>query len=119
MADLLVRGGRMIDGTGAGAVPADVRIRDGIIVEVGTGLEQQGEAVFEADGASVAPGFIDIHTHYDGSIWWDPSVDPVPLHGVTTIVTGNCAISLAPLNAEDQGALVDMFCYIEDLPVAR
>ena len=108
----------MIDGTGAGAVPADVRIRDGIIVEVGTGLEQQGEAVFEADGASVAPGFIDIHTHYDGSIWWDPSVDPVPLHGVTTIVTGNCAISLAPLNAEDQGALVDMFCYIEDLPVA-
>jgi len=117
MADLIVRGGRVIDGTGAPAAPADVRVRDGIIVEVGASLDNQGEASFDADGAYVAPGFIDVHTHYDGSIWWDPSVDPMPLHGVTTVVTGNCAISLAPVNAEDQAALADMFCYIEDLPV--
>ncbi len=117
MADLLVRGGRVIDGTGAPATPADVRVRDGVIVEVGPSLERQGETELDAGGACVAPGFIDIHTHYDGSIWWDPSVDPMPLHGVTTVVTGNCAISLAPLNRDDQAALVDMFCYIEDLPV--
>jgi N-acyl-D-aspartate/D-glutamate deacylase len=117
MADLLVRGGRVIDGTGAPSARADVRVRDGIIVEVGASLDAQGEAQFDADGACVTPGFIDIHTHYDGSIWWDPSVDPMPLHGVTTVVTGNCAISLAPLNPEDRAALADMFCYIEDLPV--
>src|SRR5579864_1129665 len=111
MADLLVRGGRVIDGTGAAATPADVRIRDGIIVEVGEALEHRGEEVFDTDGASVTPGFIDIHTHYDGSIWWDPSVDPMPLHGVTTVVTGNCAISLAPLNPADRASLADMFCY--------
>jgi N-acyl-D-amino-acid deacylase len=117
MADLLVRGGRVIDGTGAPAAPADVRVRDGVIVEVGASLDNDGEAQFDADGAYVTPGFIDIHTHYDGSIWWDPSVDPMPLHGVTTVVTGNCAISLAPVNPEDKAALADMFCYIEDLPV--
>ena len=117
MADLLVRRGRVIDGTGAPAAPADVRVRDGVIVEVGASLDNQGEAEFDADGAYVTPGFIDIHTHYDGSIWWDPSVDPMPLHGVTTVVTGNCAISLAPVNPEDRAALADMFCYIEDLPV--
>jgi N-acyl-D-aspartate/D-glutamate deacylase len=117
MADLLVRGGRVIDGTGAPATAADVRVRDGIIVEVGPSLPPDGEPQLDAAGAYVSPGLIDIHTHYDGSIWWDPSVDPMPLHGVTTIVTGNCAISLAPVNASDQAALVDMFCYIEDLPV--
>jgi N-acyl-D-amino-acid deacylase len=117
MADLLVRGGRVVDGTGAPSARADVRVHDGIIVEVGASLDNQGEVQFDADGAYVTPGFIDIHTHYDGSIWWDPSVDPMPLHGVTTVVTGNCAISLAPLNPEDQAAVADMFCYIEDLPI--
>jgi N-acyl-D-aspartate/D-glutamate deacylase len=117
MGDLLVRGGRVIDGTGAPAARADVRVRGGVIVEVGPSLSSDGERALDADGAFVTPGFIDIHTHYDGSIWWDTSVDPMPLHGVTTVVTGNCAISLAPLNREDQAALADMFCYIEDLPV--
>ncbi|HZQ59140.1 MAG TPA: amidohydrolase family protein [Acidimicrobiales bacterium] len=117
MGDLLVRGGRVIDGTGRPAVTADVRVRGDVIVEVGPSLANDGEQELDAGGAFVTPGFIDIHTHYDGSIWWDPSVDPMPQHGVTTVVTGNCAISLAPLNPEDQGALTDMFCYIEDLPV--
>jgi len=117
MGDLLVRGGHVIDGTGAPPVRADVRIRNGVITEVGPSLDRQGEPELDAGGASVAPGFIDIHTHYDGSIWWDPSVDPMPLHGVTTVVTGNCAISLAPLNPGGQDAIADMFCYIEDLPL--
>jgi N-acyl-D-amino-acid deacylase len=118
MADLLIRGGRVVDGTGAAAIEADVRVRAGVVAEVGPRLAADGEPVLDADGAYVAPGFVDIHTHYDGSVWWDPSVDPAPVHGVTSVVTGNCAISLAPLKAEDRASLVDMFCYIEDLPVA-
>jgi N-acyl-D-aspartate/D-glutamate deacylase len=116
MDDLLVRGGRVLDGTGAPAQAADVRIRDGVIVEVAPGLRPDGEQVLDADGASVAPGFIDVHTHYDGAMWWDERVDPMPQHGVTTMVTGNCAISLAPVTNRDRASLVDMFCYIEDLP---
>ena len=73
--------------------------------------------MLDADGAYVTPGFIDVHTHYDGAMWWDRSVDPMPEHGVTTMVTGNCAISLAPVNDRDRASLVDMFCYIEDLPI--
>ena len=118
MDDLLVRGGRVVDGTGAPAVDADVRVRSGRIVEIGSSLESEGEAILDAEGATVAPGFIDVHTHYDGAMWWDRSIDPMPQHGVTTMVTGNCAISLAPVTDRDRTALVDMFCYIEDLPVA-
>ena len=118
MNSLLVRGGRVVDGTGAAATDADVRVRSGRIVEVGQALEPDGEPVVEADGAYVAPGFIDVHTHYDGAMWWDRTLDPSPQHGVTTVVTGNCAISLAPVTARDRAALVDMFCYIEDLPIA-
>jgi N-acyl-D-amino-acid deacylase len=117
MGDLLIRGGTVIDGTGAPAVRADVRVRNGVIAEVGPDLRGDGEVELDAGGAHVAPGFIDIHTHYDGSMWWDPTVDPMPQHGVTTVVTGNCAISLAPVNPEDREVLVDMFCFIEDLPV--
>ena len=95
MDDLLVRGGRVVDGTGAPAVDADVRVRSGRIVEIGSSLESEGEAILDAEGATVAPGFIDVHTHYDGAMWWDRSIDPMPQHGVTTMVTGNCAISLA------------------------
>ena len=118
MADLFVRGGRVIDGTGAPAVQANVRVRDGSVVEVGNGLEPAGEEVLDADGAFVTPGFIDVHTHYDGAMWWDRNLDPSPQHGVTTVVTGNCAVSLAPLSERDRASLVDMFCYIEDLPLS-
>jgi len=117
MGDLLVKGGTVVDGTGGPAARADVRVREGTIVEVGAELRPDGERVLDAAGATVAPGFIDIHTHYDGSMWWDPTVDPAPQHGVTTVLTGNCAISLAPANPEDRESIVDMFCFIEDLPV--
>ena len=117
MGDLLVRGGTIVDGTGRPAVAGDVRIRDGVIAEVGPDLRPDGEAELDASGAFVTPGFIDIHTHYDGSMWWDNSLDPAPQHGVTTVVTGNCGISLAPSNPDDRQSLVDMFCFIEDVPV--
>jgi N-acyl-D-aspartate/D-glutamate deacylase len=114
--DLLVRGGRVVDGTGAPARPSDVRVRAGEIVEVGPGLAPDGEPELDAAGAVVAPGFVDVHTHLDPSLWWDPSADPVPLHGVTTVVIGNCSLSLAPAAPEHRATLADMFSFIEDLP---
>ena len=117
MGDLLVRGGTIIDGTGAPARRGDVRVRNGKITEVGENLRPEGEQELDAGGAIVAPGFIDIHTHYDGSMWWDQTMDPSPQHGVTTVLTGNCAVSLAPVAPGGRDALVDMFCFIEDVPV--
>ncbi|HXY91623.1 MAG TPA: amidohydrolase family protein, partial [Acidimicrobiia bacterium] len=115
--DLLVRGGTLVDGTGAVPVRADVRVRDGIVVEVAPGLEAGDEAVVDARGAFVAPGFIDCHTHYDPSLWWDPLVDPMPQHGVTTVVTGNCSLSLMPVRADQRARAADVFGFIEDIPV--
>ena len=93
MADLFVRGGLVIDGTGAPASEANVRVRNGLVVEVAEGIEPAGEEVLDADGAFVTPGFIDVHTHYDGAMWWDRNLSPSPQHGVTTVVTGNSARS--------------------------
>jgi N-acyl-D-amino-acid deacylase len=118
MSDLLVRGGNVVDGTGSPPRRADVRVRNGTIVEVGAALAPDGEAQLDATGALVAPGFIDTHTHYDPSLWWDSSADPMSLHGVTTIVQGNCSLSLAPLAPEHRTMLIDAFCFIEDMPVA-
>jgi N-acyl-D-aspartate/D-glutamate deacylase len=115
--DLLVLGGTLVDGTGAPRTRADVRVRDGVVVEVGGGLAQHQETVVDASGAVVAPGFIDCHTHYDPSIWWDPIVDPMPQHGVTTVVTGNCSLSLMPVRASDRRRAADVFGFIEDIPV--
>ena len=115
--NLLVRGGTLVDGRGSEPVQADVRVRDGWIVEVGAGLESQGERELDATGAYVTPGFIDAHTHVDPSIFWDPGCDPLPLHGVTTVVTGNCSLSLAPLRDETRDQVIDLFCFIEDMPV--
>jgi N-acyl-D-aspartate/D-glutamate deacylase len=114
--DVLIRGGMIVDGTGAAPRRADVRIRGGWISEIGPDLRPGGERELDASGAYVAPGFIDVHTHYDAMIWWDPALDPAPQHGITSVVTGNCALSLAPLLARDRAALVDMFCFIEDMP---
>lgn len=116
MGDLLVTGGTVVDGTGAPGHRADVRIRSGVITEIGPGLTPDGEQVLDADGAIVAPGFIDTHTHFDPSLWWDPSADPMPGHGVTTVVQGNCSLGLAPLDPASRDELLDAFSYIEDMP---
>ena len=116
--DLLVRGGTLVDGTAtAQATRADVRVRDRVIVEVGANLAADGEPEIDAGGAIVAPGFIDCHTHYDPSVWWDPLLDPMPQHGVTTVVTGNCSLSLTPVRAADRVGASDVFGFIEDIPV--
>ncbi len=116
MSDLLIRGGRVVDGTAGPIRAADVRVRRGRIVEVETGLRPKGETEIDASGAFVSPGFIEQHTHYDGSLWWDPFCDPMPAFGTTTCVIGNCGHSLAPIRAGDRQPLIDLYCYIEDLP---
>jgi N-acyl-D-aspartate/D-glutamate deacylase len=118
MGDVLIRGGQVIDGTGRPASVADVRVRDGRIVEISRGLRPDGESTLDATGAVVTPGFIDSHTHFDPSVFWDPTVDPMPQHGVTTVLAGNCSLSLAPLRASQRGELGQVFAYIEDLPQA-
>ena len=93
--DLLIRGGTVVDGTGAPSRTADVAVRDGVIVEVGR-VDADATEVIDADGLLVTPGFVDPHTHYDGQVTWDPVVAPSSLHGVTSIVMGNCGVSFAP-----------------------
>jgi len=115
--DLLIRGGTLIDGGGGPSRDADVRVRAGRIVDVGPGLRAEGETELDASGAVVTPGFIDTHTHYDPALFWDPAADPMPQHGVTTMLLGNCSLSLAPLKAEHRAALSDCFAFIEDLPI--
>ena len=117
MSDLIVTGGMLIDGTGSPARRADVRIRGGVIVEVGPDLAPQGEVEVDARGAYVTPGFIDSHTHLDPTMFWDPSCDPMPQHGVTTALIGNCSLSLAPVRPEHLDEVMDVFCYIEDMPI--
>ena len=105
--DLIVRGGTVIDGTGAPAVKADVRVRDGVIAEIGTNLKPAGanERVFDATDCYVSPGFIEAHTHFDGTMWWQPDMDPLPGYGVTTSIMGNCGFSAAPVANDEQARM--------------
>lgn len=116
MGDLLVRGGTVVDGTGAPARVADVRVRDGAVAEVGPDLRPEGEHVLDATGAYVTPGLIESHTHFDAALWWDPDCDPMPAHGCTTVVMSNCGLGLAPVRPDAKDGLVDLFAFIEDIP---
>ena len=114
---LLVKGGTVVDGTGAPGYPADVRIRDGIIVDVAPDLDPDGDDVVDATGAIVAPGFIDSHSHLDPHMWWDNTCDPNLQHGVTTALIGNCSLSLFPVKPETAQGVAAVFAYIEDVPL--
>jgi N-acyl-D-amino-acid deacylase len=117
MSDLLITGGTVVDGTGAPAYAADVRVRGGVIAEIGPGLVADGEPVIDASGCLVAPGIIDTHTHLDGAMWWNPELDPLPAYGNTSMVFGNCGNSIAPLKGAQRDEIVDLLCFLEDLPV--
>ena len=116
--DLLIAGGLVVDGTGTPARRQDVRVHNGMIVELDSRLRSEGEQVIELEGAFLAPGFVDSHTHFDASLFWDPSCDPMPQHGVTTVVIGNCSLSLAPISVSQRDEASDTFAFIEDIPLA-
>ncbi len=116
MFDLKITGGTIVDGTGAPRFEGDVAVKDGVIVAVGPHLEGDARETLDATGRLVTPGFVDIHTHYDGQATWDSLLDPSASHGVTTVVAGNCGVGFAPVRPGDQKRLVEMMEGVEDIP---
>jgi N-acyl-D-amino-acid deacylase len=115
MHDLVIRGATLVDGTGAPAYPGDIAVEDGRIVEVGK-VDGSAHRTINADGLLVTPGFVDIHTHYDGQATWDPHLTPSCWHGVTTAIFGNCGVGFAPVAQQDRQRLVELMEGVEDIP---
>ena len=113
--DLIIRGGTVADGTGKGTREADVAIKDGKIAAVGS-VSGKGKEEIDAKGLLVTPGFVDIHTHYDGQAMWDPLLAPSCWHGVTTVMFGNCGVGFASVKKEHRGALMDLMEGVEEIP---
>lgn len=117
MHDLVIRGGTVVDGTGAAARTADVAITDGVITDVGR-VSGASRKSIDADGGLVTPGFVDVHTHYDGQVTWDPHLTPSGWHGVTTVVMGNCGVGFAPCDPSRRDWLIGLMEGVEDIPGA-
>ncbi len=113
--DVVIRNGTVVDGTGTARRVADVAVDDGIVTEVGS-IDGSGRRELDADGLVVAPGWVDIHTHYDGQASWDPTLSPSPWHGVTTVVMGNCGVGFAPVRPDRHEWLVALMEGVEDIP---
>jgi N-acyl-D-amino-acid deacylase len=113
--DLLIRGGTLVDGTGAPTRTADVAVQGGRIVEVGR-ITGDAKRTLDADGLTVTPGFVDIHTHYDGQVTWDSTLAPSSQHGVTTVVMGNCGVGFAPVRPGQHDFLIGLMEGVEDIP---
>lgn len=116
--DLLISGGTLVDGTGAPAFAGDLAIRDGVIVGVGGHIEGTARETIDATGLLVTPGFVDVHTHYDGQATWDALLEPSSNHGVTTLVMGNCGVGFAPVAPGKESWLIELMEAVEDIPGA-
>ncbi|HEX7094305.1 MAG TPA: amidohydrolase family protein, partial [Acidimicrobiales bacterium] len=116
MYDLLIRNGTVVDGTGKPPFVADVAVKDGRIVEVRPGIDGDAAETIDATGLLVTPGFVDIHTHYDGQVTWDPLLEPSASHGVTTVIMGNCGVGFAPVRPGTEQWLIQLMEGVEDIP---
>lgn len=117
MYDLIIRNGTVIDGTGADRFTADVAIKDGKVAKIGE-ITDAATREIDAAGKLVTPGWVDIHTHYDGQATWDPLLAPSSWHGVTTVVMGNCGVGFAPVKPKDRDFLIELMEGVEDIPGA-
>src|SRR3954449_1169182 len=115
MHDTVIRNGTIVDGTGAASYTGDVALDDGKIAHVG-GKAGPGKREINADGLLITPGWVDVHTHYDGQATWDPVLAPSSWHGVTTILFGNCGVGFAPVRPEHRNELIDLMEAVEDIP---
>ena len=113
--ELVIRNGTIVDGTGADRFTGDLAMDDGLITQVG-GVVGQGTREIDADGAIVAPGWVDIHTHYDGQVSWDAEMAPSSHHGATTVVMGNCGVGFAPVRPSERDFLIELMEAVEDIP---
>jgi len=116
MYDLVIKGGKIVDGSGAPSFIGDVAIQNGVIAEVSPNIETPAHRVVDAAGLLVTPGFVDMHTHYDAQATWDPFVTPSGWHGCTTVVMGNCGVGFAPVRAEDREWLINVMEGVDDIP---
>ena len=115
MADVVIRRGTVVDGTGrTPPAVADVAVTGGRITAVGPRLDDRGDREIDAEGHLVTPGFVDVHTHYDAQVFWDGALTPSPLHGVTTALAGNCGFTIAPLSDDDAAAAAQILADWED-----
>ena len=116
MLDTLIKGGMIIDGLGGEPRLGDIGIQDGLIAEMGGTITTPAKETIDASGAHVTPGFVDIHTHYDGQVCWDDELDPSASHGVTTVVMGNCGVGFAPVPPQGEQELINVMEGVEDIP---
>ncbi|MFN3256785.1 MAG: N-acyl-D-amino-acid deacylase family protein [Ilumatobacter sp.] len=116
MFDIIIKNGTIVDGTGAPPVTGDVAITDGTIVEVGPSVSGSARRTIDADGALVTPGWVDVHTHYDGQVSWDTEIAPSSHNGVTTVVMGNCGVGFAPVAPGAERELIELMEGVEDIP---
>ena len=116
MLDYVIKGATIVDGTGGAPQRGDVSVEGGLIVQVGGSVTDSARHTIDADGAIVTPGWVDVHTHYDGQVSWDQVMDPSAGNGATTIVMGNCGVGFAPVRPGGEKSLIELMEGVEDIP---